>query len=40
VIIATLAKEEAVEEAVAGAEAAAPGISVERGKKEEEAAKK
>ncbi len=40
VIIATLAKEEAADEAVAGAEAAAPGISVERGKKEEEAAKK
>jgi large subunit ribosomal protein L25 len=42
VIIATLAKEEAVEEgaaAVPGAEAAAtPGLSVERGKKEEEAA--
>jgi len=41
VIIATLAKEEAVEEAAAvvpGAEAAAvaPGLSVERGKKEEE----
>jgi large subunit ribosomal protein L25 len=40
VIIATLAKEEAVDEAaVAAAEAAAPGISVERGKKEEEAKK-
>lgn len=39
VIIATLAKEEAAEEGVAGAEAA-PGLSVERGKKEEEAAKK
>ncbi len=40
VIIATLAKEEAVEEGavVAGAEVAAPGISVDRGKKEEEAA--
>ena len=41
VIIATLAKEEAAEEgaAVPGAEAAAaaPGLSVERGKKEEEA---
>ncbi len=40
VIIATLAKEEAPEEgaaAVAGAEVAAPAISVERGKKEEEA---
>jgi large subunit ribosomal protein L25 len=38
VIIATLAKEEAAEEVVAvpGAEAVAPGISVERGKKEEE----
>jgi len=37
VIIATIAKEEAVAEgaAVAGAEEAAPGISVERGKKEE-----
>ena len=46
VIIATLAKEEAVEEVAAavvpGAEAAAvaPGLSVERGKKEEEAAEK
>ena len=44
VIIATLAKEEAVEEgaAVAGTEAvaAAPGLSVARGKKEEEDAKK
>jgi large subunit ribosomal protein L25 len=41
VIIATVAKEEAAEEgaAVAGAEAA-PGLSVERGKKEEEAAAK
>ena len=41
VIIATLAREETVEEgaaAVPGAEAAAPGLSVERGKKEEEAA--
>jgi len=43
VIIATLAKEEAPEEgaavpAVPGAEVAAPAISVERGKKEEEAA--
>jgi large subunit ribosomal protein L25 len=39
VIIATVAKEETPEEgaAVPGAEAAAPGISVERGKKEEEA---
>jgi large subunit ribosomal protein L25 len=39
VIIATLAKEEAPEEGAAAvaAEAAAPGISVERGKKEEEA---
>jgi len=38
VIIATLAKEEVADEAaVAGAEAAAPGISVERGKKEEDA---
>ena len=38
VIIATLAKEEAADDAaVAGAEAAAPGISVERGKKEEDA---
>ena len=39
VIIATLAKEETPEEGavVPGAEAAAPGISVERGKKEEEA---
>jgi large subunit ribosomal protein L25 len=39
VIIATIAKEEAAEEvaAVPGAEAVAPGISVERGKKEEEA---
>jgi large subunit ribosomal protein L25 len=40
VIIATLAKEEAPEEGAAvvpGAEVAAPGISVERGKKEEEA---
>jgi large subunit ribosomal protein L25 len=44
VIIATLAKEEAPEEVVAvpGAEAvaAAPGLSVERGKKEEEAPEK
>jgi large subunit ribosomal protein L25 len=41
VIIATLAKEEAVAEGVAvpGAEAA-PGLSVERGKKDEEAAEK
>jgi len=40
VLIATLAKEEAAAEgAVAGAEEAAPGLSVERGKKEEEAAK-
>jgi large subunit ribosomal protein L25 len=41
VIIASLAKEEAPEEGVAvvpGAEVAAPAISVERGKKEEEAA--
>jgi large subunit ribosomal protein L25 len=42
VIIATVAKEEAPEEVVAvpGAEvvAAAPGLSVERGKKDEEAA--
>lgn len=42
VIIATLAKEEAPEEGAAvvvpGAEVAAPAISVERGKKEEEAA--
>ncbi len=39
VIIATLAKEEVADEVAApGAEAAAPGISVERGKKEEEAA--
>jgi len=39
VIIATIAKEETPEEGVVvpGAEAAAPGISVERGKKEEEA---
>ena len=39
VIIATIVKEEAAEEvaAVPGAEAVAPGISVERGKKEEEA---
>jgi large subunit ribosomal protein L25 len=39
VIIASIAKEEAVDEtaAVPVAEAAAPGISVERGKKEEEA---
>ena len=39
VIIATIAKEETPEEGavVPGAEAAAPGISVERGKKEEEA---
>jgi large subunit ribosomal protein L25 len=45
VIIASVAKEEAAEEVVAvpGAEvaaAAAPGLSVERGKKEEEAAEK
>ena len=44
VIIATLAKEEAPEEGAAvvvpGAEAATPAISVERGKKEEEAAAK
>lgn len=40
VLIATLAKEEAAAEgAVAGTEEAAPGLSVERGKKEEEAAK-
>ncbi len=40
IIIATIVKEEAVEAAavVPGAEAAAPAISVERGKKEEEAA--
>jgi large subunit ribosomal protein L25 len=38
VIIATAVKEEAAEAAVAG-EAAAPGLSVERGKKEEEAKK-
>ena len=40
VIIATLAKEEAAEEGavVPGAEAAAPGLSVERGKKDEEGA--
>jgi large subunit ribosomal protein L25 len=39
VIIASVAKEEAVDETAAApvAEAAAPGISVERGKKEEEA---
>jgi large subunit ribosomal protein L25 len=38
VIIATLAKEAAADDsAAAGAEAAAPGISVERGKKEEDA---
>ena len=39
VIIATIAKEETPEEGVVvpGAEVAAPGISVERGKKEEEA---
>jgi large subunit ribosomal protein L25 len=39
VIIATIAREETPEEGVVvpGAEAAAPGISVERGKKEEEA---
>lgn len=41
VIIATLAKEEAPEEgAVVPAAEAAPGISVERGKKDEEAAEK
>jgi large subunit ribosomal protein L25 len=42
VIIATVAKEETPEEGavVPGAEAAAPGLSVERGKKEEEAAEK
>lgn len=41
VIIASLAKEEAAEDgaAAAGAEASAPGLSVERGKKEEEAKK-
>lgn len=45
IAVATTAKEEAVDEpaavaAVPGAEAAAPEISVERGKKEEEAAEK
>ena len=42
VIIATLAREETTEDgaAVPGAEAAAPGLSVERGKKDEEAADK
>jgi large subunit ribosomal protein L25 len=42
VIIATIAKEETPEEGavVPGAEVAAPAISVERGKKEEEAAAK
>ncbi|MBP8048107.1 MAG: 50S ribosomal protein L25 [Anaerolineales bacterium] len=42
VIIATLAKEEAAEEGVVvpGVEAAAPGLSVERGKKDEEGAEK
>jgi len=41
IIIATLAKEEAADEATPGAEgAAAPELSVERGKKEEEAAEK
>jgi large subunit ribosomal protein L25 len=42
VIIATLAKEEVAEEGavVPGVEAAAPGLSVERGKKDEEGAEK
>ena len=42
VIIATLAREETTEDgaAVPGAEAAAPGLSVERGKKDEEGAEK
>jgi len=39
VIIATAVKEEAADAATAGAEVAAPGLSVERGKKEEEAKK-
>lgn len=38
VIIATAVKEEAADAALPGAEAAAPAISVERGKKEEEGA--
>ena len=36
IIIATAVKEEAADAAVAGADAAAPGLSVERGKKDEE----
>jgi len=39
VIIATAVKEEAADVVLPGAEAAAPGLSVERGKKEEEAKK-